>query len=71
MYNWTALGPLLYCAVFQGSTNLTEKISAGKYPEYSEYQRLVGRFIPRLSAFWESAGEGRKEEGGEGGKKEL
>ena len=32
--------------LFQGSTWLTEAISAGKYPEYSEYQKQVGRFIP-------------------------
>lgn len=48
-FQWTGLGVLGYLAIFQGSTRLTEKISAGKYPEYSEYQARVGRFFPRLS----------------------
>lgn len=55
VYNYTAVGVILYCAVFQGSTTLTEAISARKYPEYSEYQRLVGRFVPKLSAFWDTS----------------
>lgn len=33
-------------AIFQGSTSLTEAISAEKYPEYKEYQGLVGMFVP-------------------------
>ncbi|KAJ6446599.1 hypothetical protein O9K51_01372 [Purpureocillium lavendulum] len=32
--------------LFQGSTWLTELITAGKYAEYPEYQRQVGMFIP-------------------------
>ncbi|KAJ5130397.1 uncharacterized protein N7515_006436 [Penicillium bovifimosum] len=48
-YNWAGLGALGYLAIFQGSTRLTESISAAKYPEYSDYQARVGRFIPRLS----------------------
>ncbi|KAJ5174747.1 Protein of unknown function DUF1295 [Penicillium canariense] len=47
--SWTGIGLLGYLLIFQGSTRLTETISAGKYPEYSEYQARVGRFIPRLS----------------------
>lgn len=46
---WTGLGILGYMLIFQSSTRLTESISAGKYPEYSEYQARVGRFIPRFS----------------------
>lgn len=34
--------------IFQGSTPLGEEISAGKYPEYKDYQRLVGRFLPKF-----------------------
>lgn len=46
---WTGFGILGYLAIFQGSTRLTEDISAGKYPEYRDYQARVGRFIPRFS----------------------
>lgn len=47
-YNWTVVGALGYLAVFQGSTWLTELLSSKKYPEYAEYQRLVGRFFPKI-----------------------
>jgi steroid 5-alpha reductase family enzyme len=47
--NWAGIGAFGYWALFQGSTWLTEKLSAGKYPEYREYQARVGRFIPRWS----------------------
>lgn len=33
--------------LFQGSTWLTELITAGKYPEYATYQKQVGRFAPK------------------------
>lgn len=33
--------------VFQGSTWLTERITARKYPEYSAYQKYVGTFVPK------------------------
>ncbi|PWY73844.1 DUF1295-domain-containing protein [Aspergillus sclerotioniger CBS 115572] len=46
---WTGIGVLGYLLIFQGSTRLTESISASKYPEYREYQARVGRFVPRLS----------------------
>lgn len=41
------VGPAVYLALFQGSTYLTESISMRKYPEYKEYKRRVGMFIPR------------------------
>ncbi|OKL60742.1 hypothetical protein UA08_04241 [Talaromyces atroroseus] len=47
--NWAGVGTFGYLALFQGSTWLTEKLSAGKYPEYTEYQARVGKFIPRWS----------------------
>jgi steroid 5-alpha reductase family enzyme len=47
--NWAGVGALGYLALFQGSTWLTEKLTAGKYSEYTEYQARVGRFIPRWS----------------------
>ncbi|KAH8423293.1 DUF1295 domain protein [Aspergillus melleus] len=46
---WTGLGIFGLFLIFQGSVRLTESISASKYPEYSDYQARVGRFIPRLS----------------------
>ena len=56
-YNYAFLGVVLLCAIFQGSTNLTEKITASKYPEYAEYQRLVGKFLPKFNAFWDSSSQ--------------
>lgn len=50
-YNWTGLGAASYLAIFQGSTVLTEAISADKYPEYAEYQKLVNRFVPGVPVF--------------------
>ncbi|WEW60572.1 hypothetical protein PRK78_006059 [Emydomyces testavorans] len=44
--NWSGIGVLGYVLLFQGSTILTESISASKYPEYEDYQYLVGKFIP-------------------------
>ena len=49
MYNWTLAGALSYIFLFQGSTWLTELLSANKYPEYKEYQQRVAKFIPRLN----------------------
>jgi steroid 5-alpha reductase family enzyme len=46
--NWSAIGALLLVLLFQGSTDLTERITAAKYPAYAEYQRRVPRFLPRL-----------------------
>ena len=46
--NWTITGPIFYMLLFQASTSLTERISTRKYPEYAEYQKRVGKFLPRL-----------------------
>lgn len=48
LVNWTGFGTIGYVLIFLGSTPLTEWISAGKYPEYKEYQKLVGMFVPGL-----------------------
>ncbi len=45
-YNWTGFGAAAYLILFQASTWLTELLSAGKYPEYKEYQKKVGKFLP-------------------------
>ncbi|KAL6908878.1 hypothetical protein GGI43DRAFT_393982 [Trichoderma evansii] len=49
-YSWAGTGAVLLVLLFQGSTNLTEKITAGKYPEYKAYQKHVGMFIPKTLA---------------------
>lgn len=47
--NWSGIGALVYVLLFQGSTRLTESITASKYSEYKDYQARVGMFIPRFS----------------------
>jgi steroid 5-alpha reductase family enzyme len=44
--NWSVVGCLLLLVLFKGSSDFSEEISAGKYSDYKEYQRTVGRFIP-------------------------
>jgi steroid 5-alpha reductase family enzyme len=44
--NWTISGAVLLSLLFQGSTGLTEKISARKYPAYANYQRRTSRLMP-------------------------
>lgn len=44
--NWSIAGCLLLLVLFQGSSDFSEEISAGKYPEYATYQKNVSRFIP-------------------------
>lgn len=46
LLNWTLAGSILLMLLFLGSSDFTEKISAGKYPEYSDYQKRVKRFLP-------------------------
>lgn len=44
--NWSISGCLLLMVLFQGSSEFSEEISSGKYPEYRNYQKNVRRFIP-------------------------
>ena len=44
--NWSVAGCLLLIILFQGSSNFSEEISARKYPDYTDYQKRVPRFIP-------------------------
>ena len=48
-FNWSGIGVFALILLFHGSTIVTEEISAGKYPQYKEYQTRVGKFIPRPS----------------------
>jgi hypothetical protein len=51
LYTWTGVGSLCLMLLFQGSTRLTEKITAGKYLEYKYYQEQVGMQIPSLKPY--------------------
>lgn len=44
--NPSLAGPVLLTALFHGSTDFTEQITASKYPEYADYQRRTSRLIP-------------------------
>lgn len=46
--NWAITGSLLLVILFKGSSDFSEEISEGKYPQYKEYKRKVGRFIPGI-----------------------
>lgn len=46
--NWSLAGAILLVLLFLGSSDFSEKISAGKYPGYAEYQRRVPRFLPKI-----------------------
>ncbi|MCG9910780.1 MAG: DUF1295 domain-containing protein [Flavobacteriales bacterium] len=46
--NWSIAGCMLLLILFKGSSDFSENISAGKYPEYKNYQKKVPRFIPFL-----------------------
>jgi steroid 5-alpha reductase family enzyme len=46
--NWTIAGCVLLIILFQGSADFSEKISADKYPRYAEYQKKVGKFLPKF-----------------------
>ena len=47
--NWSVIGAILLVLLFWGSSNFSESISSGKYPEYVEYKRHIPRFIPFIS----------------------
>jgi steroid 5-alpha reductase family enzyme len=42
---WPGAGALLLSLLFQGSTWLTERLTAAKYPRYREYQQRVPKFL--------------------------
>jgi len=44
--NWSVMGAILLVLLFWGSSSLSESISKGKYPDYTEYQKRVPRFMP-------------------------
>ncbi|KAI5474575.1 integral membrane protein, DUF1295 family protein [Pseudohyphozyma bogoriensis] len=50
LWNYSIWSPLTMSLLFMASTNLTEEISAGKYPLYKSYQKRVPEFWPPLAA---------------------
>ncbi len=46
--NWTLGGFILLVLLFKGSSDFSEKISSTKYPRYSDYIEITGRFFPKL-----------------------
>lgn len=46
--NWSIAGCVLLVILFKGSSDFSEEISAKKYPNYTAYQKSVGRFFPKL-----------------------
>ena len=44
--NWSVMGAILLVLLFWGSSNFSETISAGKYPDYADYRKRVSRFVP-------------------------
>lgn len=44
--NWSVIGAILLVLLFWGSSNFSEAISSGKYPDYAGYRRRVPRFVP-------------------------
>jgi steroid 5-alpha reductase family enzyme len=46
--NWTLVGPILLVLLFLGSTELTERISSEKYPDYAAYKNEVPKFFPDI-----------------------
>jgi steroid 5-alpha reductase family enzyme len=46
--NWTVTGPVLLVLLFIGSSEMTERISMKKYPDYSIYKQHIPKFIPRI-----------------------
>ncbi len=47
--NWSISGSLLLLLLFQGSSDFSESISAEKYPDYKNYQKSTGRFLPKIN----------------------
>lgn len=47
-FNWSIAGCILLILLFQGSANFSEGVSASKYPDYQDYQKKTGKFLPKL-----------------------
>lgn len=45
-WNWSCVGWILLCLLFQGSGWFTEKLTLAKYPKYKEYMQETPLYIP-------------------------
>ncbi len=41
--NWSVMGAILLVLLFWGSSSFTESITAGKYPDYADYQKRTAQ----------------------------
>lgn len=48
LLNWSMIGWVLLVLLFQGSGELTEKLSIKKYPSYKDYQKKVPLYVPNI-----------------------
>jgi steroid 5-alpha reductase family enzyme len=46
LLQWSITGAVLLTVLFVGSTIMTERISASKYPRYADYQTLTSALVP-------------------------
>lgn len=46
LWNWSGIGFILLCLLFQGSGWFTENITISKYPKYKEYQKTTPLYLP-------------------------
>ncbi|GAA5860124.1 hypothetical protein JCM8547_009191 [Rhodosporidiobolus lusitaniae] len=62
-WNYSILAPVFMSLLFVASTELTERITAGKYPLYKTYKKRVAKFIPTatpLKGLWLALTGGRR-----------
>ncbi len=51
LWNWSGMGFILLCVLFQGSGWFTENITISKYPKYKDYQKATPLYMPNLFQF--------------------
>jgi steroid 5-alpha reductase family enzyme len=49
-HHWSMAGALLLMGLFAGSTAFTERITSGKYPEYTRWRQMTSVWIPFIRA---------------------
>ncbi len=46
IFNWSIFGSMLILLLFLASSTFGESVSSAKYPEYSQYQKRVFKYLP-------------------------